>query len=915
MSPFNPEEPLLLYTEARYDSATTCAKILNMDTNELLRWLVGLLALIALGAVVLVGYWLIWYLRRRRAARALHPSVAKQPSRVSATRLPPPLILPELVSEAADTPRDERLVKAAADTLQTLSGGMQDAVRAAAVPHHFDVELLKALRPDWGASTGDVDERLKRLWFVTAAPGGSCVQGVVRRALLRHLFRKTELRAEYQRYALRVARYYYGQLIKQSAAVGKRNTRFVSQTFFRLLPPEGGTPADMIEWLYHLAIGDPASARTALQQLGDRWLAANQAVDLNALVDALQEHIEPGEQRLPDNLQALVYFYRGGLLLRARRISEALTELTQARTLCQTDPILLNRIYQAIGEALDVLTPPDRSLTPDSSVWSSLSRPVADRAHWGLWADLQLPQPADDELRRTHEMLLVYQDSQNLSGAALAQRLIGDEQRARGDYQQALEWYRSSQATLREAVRDEGETHSHLLDEAITLKALGDTLYLIGRAHDALRQYDDSLQAHARMPGDELHEADARKAKGDVLHFLGQYHEALPEYELALAAYRKHGAVMGEGETLLAQGRLFHALNQHSEAQRTYAEAVGIYRRAGSSIGIANALLVVGSSAQLRGQTDKAIEHFEEALTIYRKQKNEAGEAAALKALGDAHTRLRQFDRALPCYTEALAQFDVAGLRHNAAETELALGRLHREEAAYPAAQQHYQRAADQFTAIHDQRGAAAARLELGVLQNLRRESGEAQRWIAEALDLYQQMRDRYGVAQALRARGEAYLAVDDYHQALADFEAALSMWREMQDPIGAVQELYGQIGHTLALLNKPREAARAFELAAEKQAPQEFGWLGWRDMMTKEFATAKVHFSAMQSRAAAPRWRVGLALAQWAGGDQLIAKREMDAALRGASPQVLGEACRWIEAVALTAGVDVKAEQFGLMC
>ena len=149
----------------------------------------------------------------------------------------------------------------------------------------------------------------------------------------------------------------------------------------------------------------------------------------------------------------------------------------------------------------------------------------------------------------------------------------------------------------------------------------------------------------------------------------------------------------------------------------------------------------------------------------------------------------------------------------------------------------------------------------------------------------------------------------------LADFEAALSLWREMQDPLSAVRELYGQIGHTLALLKKVPEAARAFELAAEKQAAQEFGWLGWRDMITQEFATAQVHFSAVKIRDAAPRWRVGLALALWADGDQLTAAREMDAVLRGASPQTLGEAWRWIEAVALTTGLDVTAKGFDLMC
>ena len=40
---------LILYTEARYDSDTTCAKILHMDATVIPRLLVALLALISLG--------------------------------------------------------------------------------------------------------------------------------------------------------------------------------------------------------------------------------------------------------------------------------------------------------------------------------------------------------------------------------------------------------------------------------------------------------------------------------------------------------------------------------------------------------------------------------------------------------------------------------------------------------------------------------------------------------------------------------------------------------------------------------------------------------------------------------------------------------------------------------------------------
>jgi len=897
-----------------------------MEPNDLLRCLVGLLAFIALGAVALVVYAFWWSWRRRRAWRSqgrpgAAPPAAAPPATAaesippaSRVGLPQPPVLPELVSEAADTPRDERLINAAAGTMKTLSGGMQDAVWVAVVPRQFNVELLTALRPDWGALANDVYERLARLWFVSAMPDGSCVQSVIRRAMLRHLFRKDDQREKYLLHSLRAAKYFHARMVNQSDAYSQRNARFVSETFFRFLPPNCQSPEDEIEWVYHLAVADPASAQPVLQQVGDDWLARDRMVDLRNLVEALREHIDGG--RLTAGLCALTYFYAGRVALRGNRVRNALSALEQARRLSRGDLALTNRIYQVIGEALDVLTSPDRPLTPDSSVWSSLSQPVADRTHWGLWADLQLPQPGDDDLRRTHEMLLVYQSSHNFSGAALAMRLIGDAHRGRGDYRNALQWYENSRTTLSQAARDEGERQSVLLDEAITLKALGDTQYLLGRVEDALNSYAESLTLHGRMPGDELHEADARKATGDVLHFLGRYVEALPEYERALAAYRRGGAVISEGETLLAQGRLFQAMQRQAEADRCYEEALGIYRRCGSSIGTANALLVIGSSAQLREQPLLAQKHFEEALNINRKQKNEAGEAAALKALGDASVKLQQFDRATECYSEALTQFETAGLRRNVAETELAIGRLRLQQRDYEDAAQHCQLALVQFHDMEDRRGEADAQLALGEARHLQRQSEEALRLWSEALTTYRATRDRLGEAQTLGCLGEECLLQRDYSGALTNFTMALNLWREIGDPLGAAETMYARAGQSLALLDRRDEALRAFDRAAEARSPKQFGWLGWRAVTNGEFEDALVHFTAMTNRDPAVSWQVGLALVQLARGDRIEAERHMDAGLSRANPQELGEACRWIEYVARIApSLNLKAEQFGLRC
>ncbi len=887
-----------------------------MEPNDLLRWIVGLLTVIASGVIIMVMVALIKSARRRVPplpppgdAPSPPPSApAPRPARLQSAPLP------ELVAEAAETPPDERLINAAASTLKTLPVEMQTAVWVAVTPRVFNADILAALRPDWASRGVDVTDRLQRLWFVNVMPEGSCVQAAVRRAMLRHLFRKEEQREEYLRNSLRAAKYFHTHLVAQSEAYSERNARFVSDTFFRFLPPNCQAPADMIEWLYHLAVGDPLNAQHALEQLGDDWLAARQNANLQNLLEALREHADEG--RLTDPLNSLVYYYVGRLALRANRVREALSALEHARRLARGDPTITPRIYQALSIALDVINPPDRSTVPDSSVWSSLARPAVNRLHWSLWADLQLPQPSADRLRRSYETLNVYRAAGNLSGAGTTMRLIGDEHLARGDYRHALEWYQNSRDMLQHATRREGARDSLLFDEALTFKALGDAQYLMGRSEEALQSYELALRAHALLPGDELSQADTHKAKGDVLHFLRQYAAALTEYEVALAAYRQGGAVISEGETLLAQGRLLEALDRQEEAWRSYEEALEIYRRCGSAIGMANALLVIGSSLLLRGKAPSAEQRFAEALKIYRAEKNEAGEAAALKALGNARAKLMRLEEAEQCYAEALTQFKLAGLRRNVAETELALGRLQLQRRDYEGAAQHCQLALIQFRDIEDRRGEADAQLVLGEARHLQRNSAEAVSLFQAALAAYRQTRDRFGEAQADAQLGEEFLLLNDYVNALTDFEAALNLWKEIGDPIGAVEALYGRIGHTLALLDRRAEAVRAFELVADDRSPSQFGWLGWRALTAGQFDDALVHFTAMANRDQTVSWQIGLALATLARGHATDATTIMEAALDRANTVELGDACRWCEVVArLAPDLNLTPERFGLRC
>jgi tetratricopeptide (TPR) repeat protein len=317
-----------------------------------------------------------------------------------------------------------------------------------------------------------------------------------------------------------------------------------------------------------------------------------------------------------------------------------------------------------------------------------------------------------------------------------------------------------------------------------------------------------------------------------------------------------------------------------------------------------------------QGQWQLAAQRLDEARLIYRTEKNEPGEAAALKAVGDVLLKLKQIDLALERYEEALTQFQAAGLLRNTAETQLALGRLYCQRQDYQAAHDRYQLALIQFHNIEDRLGEADVRLALGELQLLLRQEDQAARLLTDALDIFRQVRDRVGEAQTTRSLGEACLQVKDYNGALVNFQAAANLWTEIGDPHGAAEGLYGRLGHTLALLDRRADALRSYEAAAEKHSPLEFGWLGWRAVVAAQFADAAVHFEALMNRDQAVDWQIGLALAQLACGKRLDAESNMAAALRRANNEELSEACRWIEVVArLAPDLDLKAEQFGLMC
>ncbi len=836
-----------------------------MELNDLLRVAAITFVGVALASVPVI---VLAVLRARGARSPATRSASAAPTVRSAPRETPvpPRSRPQLADEDTEAlGAEERLIKTAANTLKGLPQDVQDALWAACVPHDFDRALLGALLPEARGRLANLFDSVQHVWFVEVTPGGRYhLQTPIRRTMIRHLSKPAE-HEHYLNLSRRAAKFFHQALLGRAT-----RGRWVSETFFRFLPDLDAWPADQIEWLYHLAVVDPDNAARALRQVGDHWLV-EQIVEVERLVDELSEHVEDG--RVAGQLRALIYYYQGQVALRHRRSAEALDLLEKARQDATEDMRLRDAILKAMGIGLQDLHAVQGAQPGRTEV---AARPTPARRQWVMWDEMQLPDPRQDLITRYQEQLALYRAAQYRDGMGRMMMLIAEEHVFRADYRAAVQWYQDALKVYQDLAASSGRP---LLDEVMTLKALGDVHCALRHYPEARQHYQAALDRLKDVAGDgaPLHRADLLKSSADVLRLVGKHDEALPQYESAREIYQEEGALSSAADALLAEGEAFYAQGNSSEAQQHFDEALQTYRKAGSQTGRAQTLLVLGGMTQERGQYSDALQQYEQAREIYRAEKSLSGEASALRAMGDAHARLTEWDKALEAYRSAIGYYQAAGARTGRAHTLAAMGDVYRLQQQFASAWEQYERALNEYRTLHDVVGEANALVKMGVVHSLQQHSAEALKLFDEAETLYRQGSERPGEAQARRFKGEEYLLEKQFDLALTEFDEAIKAYEDCGGYGEAVEELWGRLGHTYAMLQRRAEALQAYDRASNARSRLEPGWHGFRALVDGQFDAADAHFKVIARRDQDNvQWFIGLALAKFGlAGDQ------PDAALR----------------------------------
>ena len=336
-----------------------------------------------------------------------------------------------------------------------------------------------------------------------------------------------------------------------------------------------------------------------------------------------------------------------------------------------------------------------------------------------------------------------------------------------GEREQAISAARTA-VRLAQDVQDAGR-------EAMAYQEWGRALFSQGK-HEAARPHLERALALARDAGLRQVEAGILHILGGVLHNLGDGERGMAYYEQALRLCRQIGDRRREGEALRDVGwaLLFHV--NWTEGEAYLRQSLNVSRQRGNREDEACALLSLGMISYHRGRYARARNDFEQSLRVCREVRHRYFEAEVLFNLGLMYTDLTDYARARDCLEQSLGIFRGINLSGGDGWAFVALGLVFHLQGDYASAGNYYEQALHAGREIDDWQIIAKALMYTGLLSHhlgdnrAAREYGQQALCVIPNLDLGWAVDLQYVFAvlgHALAGLGRPAEAADAYRQCL----------------------------------------------------------------------------------------------------------------------------------------------------
>jgi tetratricopeptide (TPR) repeat protein/predicted nucleic acid-binding protein len=240
---------------------------------------------------------------------------------------------------------------------------------------------------------------------------------------------------------------------------------------------------------------------------------------------------------------------------------------------------------------------------------------VCDQLHtWGAWSW--------EEQLCLETLAVVPERSRH---AAAFTHGLGVIAQARGDYDQALDWYRKS-LTINEDLGNRAGI-------ATTYHQLGIVAYLLDDYDQALDWYRQALTIKEDL-GNHAGMATTYGQLGMLAQARGEHDQALDWYRKSLTILERLGDRAAMASSYGQLGLLAQARGDYDQALDWYRKSLTINEDLGNRAGIATTYHNLGIVAYLRGHYDQALDWYRKSLTIFERLGDHAGMASTISQIG-----------------------------------------------------------------------------------------------------------------------------------------------------------------------------------------------------------------------------------------------------------------------------------------
>ncbi|MEU9639669.1 tetratricopeptide repeat protein [Streptomyces tendae] len=235
-----------------------------------------------------------------------------------------------------------------------------------------------------------------------------------------------------------------------------------------------------------------------------------------------------------------------------------------------------------------------------------------------------------------------------------------------GEY---LEWrrYFADWIAVTEAAREAARLAEHGVNEADVLSHLGNALWAVGRAVEAIDAHSRARDLY-QATGNRHGEAMAWNNLGIALQEANRMEEAIDAHSQAIDLYQETkkrqgeaGALNNLGIALRAAGRTVEAIDAHSRAR-------DLYQATGDRHGEATAWNNLGVALRGEAQVQMAIEAYGKSLAIYREFESWYGEGQTLTNLALLHKAAHHTAKAHAAWLQAADAYNRANAPAEAAQ-------------------------------------------------------------------------------------------------------------------------------------------------------------------------------------------------------------------------------------------------------